>query len=300
MGFEFRYRAEALELTDVTRRNAPGAFVSLSEGLTHYELAGPEDGPFVALVHGFSVPYFIWDGTFEALAAGGCRVLRYDLFGRGFSDRPFGRYDLARFTRQLGDLLDAFAPGRQVALAGLSMGGLIVSRFSAQQPGRIRRLALIDPAGFPLGYSWAYKLALVPGLGELALSLLRAPNLENSIASDFFDPRLVAHFLERYRTQMEYRGFRRAILATLRARVLENGVPLYTALGQLDLPVLLVWGREDTTVPFKYHRDLLQAIPQAEFHPIEAAGHLPHVEQAAQVNPLLTRFLAGNSMMESS
>lgn len=290
---EFSYPGEDLELNAETRRGLPGAFIQLRDGVTHYEIAGPEDGPFVALVHGFSVPYFIWDGTFEALAASGCRVLRYDLFGRGFSDRPFATYDLDLFTHQLEGLLEALAPGRPAALAGLSMGGLVVSHFAANHPGCARRLALIDPAGFPLGYSWAYKLALLPGVGELALKLFRVPNLEMSIASDFFDPRLVEMFIRRYRPPMRYKGFRRAILSTLRAGVLENGLPLYEQVGAQGLPVLLVWGKEDKTVPFRRHTEVLKAIPHAQFLPVDAAGHLPHVEQAGLVNPALVEFLRG-------
>ncbi len=83
-----------------------GSFVALSDGCTHYELGGPQDGRPVALVHGFSVPYFIWDPTFRFLADSGFRVLRYDLFGRGFSDRPHLRYDIDLFCKQLRELLD--------------------------------------------------------------------------------------------------------------------------------------------------------------------------------------------------
>lgn len=289
---EVSYPGEDLELNDQTRQGLPGAFIRLGDGVTHYELGGPEDGPFVALVHGFSVPYFIWDPTFEALVAAGFRVLRYDLFGRGYSDRPFTTYDLNLFTRQLGELLDAVDAPKQVALAGLSMGGLIVAEYAARQPARVSRIILIDPAGFPLGYSWAYKLAMLPGVGELALKLLRVPNLELSIASDFFDPKLVSFFIEKYRPPMRYKGFRRGILSTLRARVLENGLPRYERIGGLGLPVMLVWGKEDTTVPFKHSAEMMRVIPKAEFHPIEKSGHIPHYEQAEVVNPLLVKFLS--------
>ena len=59
------------------------------------------------LIHGFSVPYFIFDPTFNFLTKAGWRVLRYDLFGRGFSDRPHVRYNIDLFVRQLKELLDA-------------------------------------------------------------------------------------------------------------------------------------------------------------------------------------------------
>ena len=52
------------------------------------ELGTPGRPASVVLIHGFSVPYFIWDPTFEALHAAGMNPLRYDLYGRGYSDRP--------------------------------------------------------------------------------------------------------------------------------------------------------------------------------------------------------------------
>ena len=84
---------EALTLDGTARQSLEvmaygGSYVSLGAGVTHFELAGPPDAQTVVLVHGFSVPYYIWDPTFDALAAAGFRVLRYDLFGRGWSDRP--------------------------------------------------------------------------------------------------------------------------------------------------------------------------------------------------------------------
>src|SRR3954471_17451667 len=76
---------ERLELTDAVRASAPGRFVRLTDGYTHYELGGPPAAPVVVLVAVFSVPYYIWDPTFEALVGAGFRVLRYDYYGRGFS-----------------------------------------------------------------------------------------------------------------------------------------------------------------------------------------------------------------------
>src|SRR5579859_5611209 len=78
---------ESITLDASERRNVPGSFIQLSDGVTHYELSGPDTGRLVVLVHGFSVPYYIWDSTFSRLVREGFRVLRYDEFGRGFSDR---------------------------------------------------------------------------------------------------------------------------------------------------------------------------------------------------------------------
>ena len=98
---------EIYNLDDAARKTATGSFVKLSEGYTHYELSGPDTGKVVVLVHGFSVPYYIWDSTTAYLANAGFRVLRYDEFGRGFSDRPDKKYEAAFLRKQLTELLDS-------------------------------------------------------------------------------------------------------------------------------------------------------------------------------------------------
>ncbi len=125
---------ELLALDDEVREVAPGQFVELADGLTHYELAGPESGQVVILVHGFSVPYYIWDTTFKALVRAGFRVVRYDLFGRGYSDRPDIDYDGALFERQIIDLIYALDLDSPIDFIGLSMGGAVTMRFAANNP----------------------------------------------------------------------------------------------------------------------------------------------------------------------
>ena len=63
----FPYLDETKELNETTRQPVDGSFIALTDGITHYELGGPENGKLVVLVHGFSVPYFIFDTTFNFL-----------------------------------------------------------------------------------------------------------------------------------------------------------------------------------------------------------------------------------------
>lgn len=291
MKIDFPFRGEPTILTSEIRAAIPGRFIDLSDGVTHYELAGPQQGPLVVLLHGFSVPYFIWQPTFIGLVSVGMRVLRYDMFGRGYSDRPQVKYDVDLFVRQLADLLEALDVHSPVYLVGLSMGGVVSAAFTTRYPQRVAKLGLIDPAGFSLGYSFAFKLLQVPLLGELLFNLQGKGNLENSMVSDFYDPRYIREFIEQYRPQMQFKGFKRALLSTIRAGVLENGQPIYKQLGLLDLPVLLAWGEGDKTVPFKHSQELISLVPQVEFHPIAGCGHIPHYEKPEVVNPILIEFL---------
>ena len=294
----FSFRGETKELDDLARKETGGAFLQLPDGFTHYELANPNADEAVVLVHGFSTPYFIYDPTFDFLAQAGSCVLRYDLFGRGFSDRPETPYDIDLYVRQLHDLMDGLHLPDPVHLIGLSMGGPIIAAFTVRFPERVKKLVLIDPAGtkavFP---AFALRAVTLPGLGEAILNLIGNGGLLKNIASDFYDPRHVEHFLSRYLVQMEYKGFKQAILSTVRSGMLGSFLEEYEQIGKMEKPVLLFWGRDDHTVPF-HHSDLLRrVIPQAEFHAVEGCGHIPHYEKPDEVNPILLKFLRNGKSM---
>jgi len=287
----FPYLDETSELNDATRRDAGGSFIELGDGITHYELGGDPEGIPVVLVHGFSVPCFIYDTTFDFLKASGFHALRYDLFGRGFSDRPAVNYNIDLFTRQLVELLDALGI-RRVHLVGLSMGGPITATFVAQHPQRVMKYILIDPSGArPVKLSRLLKGIKLPLYGELALALFGRMAMVRNIASDLFDPHLVDEFQIRYAVQMKYKGFKRAILSTLRHGMLDSFFDTYERIGKLKKPVLLLWGKNDKTVPFDQSTLLLKAFPHAEFHAVDDCGHIPHFEKPEIVNPILLEFL---------
>ncbi len=288
----FPYIGETKELNESTRKEADGSFIMLADGMTHYELGGPENGKPVVLVHGFSVPYFIFDPTFEFLVKSGFRVLRYDLIGRGFSDRPRVAYDIRLFVRQLKDLLDAL-DFKQVNLIGLSMGGPITASFINHHPQYVSKHVLIDPAGAKrITLSRMLEATKLPIFGELALGLFGSGNMVKGIASDMFNPKLVEHFQSQYKIQMQYKGFKHAILSTMRNNMLESFYETYIQIGMLKKPTLLFWGKNDTTTPFENNGIILKAIPHAEFHAMKNCGHIPHYEQPEIVNPILLEFLS--------
>jgi pimeloyl-ACP methyl ester carboxylesterase len=282
---------EARVLDDAARLAAGGSFARLSHGFTHYEEGGAVNGRPVVLVHGFSVPYFVWDPTYGALTDAGMRTLRYDLYGRGYSDRPRVEYNLSLFVAQLGELLDTLGH-TEVDLVGLSMGGPISAAFTAAFPRRVRRLVLIDPSGVTkVRLGRLYGLVAIPVVGNLIFGIVGSEYMVGKVAADFFQPRLIDEFRGRYRIQMEYPGFRRAILSTLRSGMLGSFQAVYATLGRIGTPVLVIWGQRDTTLPFQQSRTLLELVPQAELFPVADCGHIPHYERPEIVNPRLIDFL---------
>lgn len=268
------------------RRQAPGQFVTLSHGIVHVRIAGPEQGRPVLLVHGFSVPSYVFDRTSEDLAAAGFRVIRFDLYGRGWSDRPNVDYDRRLFSDQLLELMDTLQVPK-ADLLGLSMGGAIVGRFAAEHPQRVRSVVLVAPL------TRAHDISVMawPGVGEWLTRAWFLPSLAASQLEDFAHPERVAGWAERFQPQMRYDGFGRAILSTMRHLSNESSVPDFDKVGRSGLPVLLVWGDADRTVSYAEHADVQRAIPQAQFVSLPGLGHLPVVEDPAAIHPQVISFL---------
>ena len=281
-----RSNTEHLALDDDARALAPGSFVELTDGLTHYDVAGPESGPVVILVHGFSVPYYIWDTTFAALADSGFRVVRFDLFGRGFSDRPDTTYNGVLFERQLRDLIDALELNSPVDVIGLSMGGAVTMRFAANHPELVRKIVLLDPS---------HKASPIPSwpqsIGTHLLALTYIPTAAEGQLTDFLYPENYPTWVDQYRVQMKYRGFRRAIISTIYNFGQEDHLANYGKVQEFGLPVKLIWGVEDQTVAIS-GAETVQAVLDVDFMPVEDSGHLPHIEQADIVNPAIVDYLS--------
>lgn len=277
---------ENLELDDESRAGMEERFIELADGTVHFELGGPENGEVVVLVHGFSVPSYIWDPTFDFLTGAGYRVLRFDLYGRGLSDRPEADYTIGFFAEQLDQLVQQLGIETPFRLVGLSMGGPVTTKFTNRHPEKVRQLVLVDPLVFPPGEEDIKPLNW-PLAGEYLAAVYLLPRVAAGQSSDFHDSSRFDGWESRFREQMRYRGFRRAILSTIREFPSADVLEQYSQLGESDTPVDVFWGREDTTVPFEHSVKLMERLPRARLTVIDQAGHLPHYERPEIFNPLL-------------
>jgi len=289
---------EQLELDAAARRSAPGQFVRLAEGYTHYDLAGPPDGRVAVLAAGGSVPYYIWDPIFTALVARGFHVLRYDYYGRGFSDRPHVSYTQDLYVRQLAELLDTLGIHAQIDLLALSFGGSVATSFAEQYPGRVHSLAYIDPA-FRSPRPVPRLARFAPAWHfQMAVSMERA--LANEQLGDFLHPERFPDWPARYEVQLQFRGFRRARLSHILSFAEEDQTEKLRRVGQHPRPVLLIWGRQDRVVPFELSAQVMALMPRAKLVAVDSAGHLPHWEQPEVVVPAVIDFLQRGETMEES
>lgn len=272
------------EIDDDARVDAPGSFAELTQGVTHFQWLGGTRGPVAVCVHGLSTPSAVWHDFANELAQLGYRVLIYDLFGRGLSDRPEGKQDDAFFVQQLEDLLAHEQIGDDITLFGYSMGGVIATTYAAKHPDRIRQLVLVAPAGFggfPTGL-----LHAIRDLGRAGdwLAQVVLPKRFKTRAGDFAteNPTLAPVVHAQY-AQTATRGFIPAIVSSLRYILRDAREHEHRKLSRVDVPVLAIWAAEDKVIPISGMGNLTKWNRIAVQTQIEGAGHWLPASHAKEV-----------------
>ena len=282
---------ETKDLDDAARAQAGGSYIKLPEGVTHYELSGPEDGQVVVLIHGATIPMYLWDAQVDALSKAGYRVLRYDMYGRGYSDRPDGDYSQAFFRKQLLDLLDALKIRQPVDLMGVSMGGAMAVDFTASYPDRVKDLVLIAPMINSLKNDTNFKLMRIPLLGEFLTRLIAVKVMSDRAAELMQKSPKAAEYARQFKDQTQFKGFEKASLAAVRSDAWADYTADYQKVGQQGHRILLIWGTADNDISPEMVQAIQKALPNVVFKQLDGVGHDPQVEVAEQVNSLILDFL---------
>lgn len=256
-------------------------FVRINGVLLHYRLAGPADAPAIALVNSLGTDARIWDGVIARLATR-YRLLSFDMRGHGLSDTPSGPYGLDDHIADLTGLLAHVGIDR-LALAGVSVGGIIAQGFALRVPERLTGLVLCNTApkvGDQAG--WNDRMAVVERQGM-------AP-IVDAVMARWFSPGF------RQERPDELAGWRNLFLRSDAAGYVATCATLRdTDLGDqisaITTPTLVVAGSDDLATPVDLVRRCAQAIPGARLEVLSGTGHLPSIEQPAALAALIDHFL---------
>lgn len=253
----------------------------------HVIVEGAEGKPWVVLAHGIATDLHLWDGVARALASD-YRILRYDARGHGRSDAPPGPYDLDMLGRDAVGLMTALDIAR-AHFVGLSLGGMTGLGLALSHPERLLSLACCDArASAPAAYrdAWAERSAAVTAQGMEAMV---EPSLSRWFARGFREaqPALAAKVAAMVRNTAPdgYRGCAAAL----------QGLDYGGQLGDIELPVLYLVGKEDQGAPPEVMRAMQHATPGAQYAEIAHAGHLSAIEQPEAVGAALRHFFSGLS-----
>lgn len=267
------------------------ASVQLTHGVTEYELAGPEGGPLVVLLHGGSVPMWTWDLQIPVLVKAGFRTLRYDMYGKGKSACPSLAYDKELFKGQLLELLASLGINDPVHLVGFSFGGATATNFTASSPERVLSLALISPVFHFSEGNALIRMARVPLLGRLFVHFVVMKKGLNRASRLWSGTESPEHYANLFREQIGRPGFERAFLSFLRSDALGDYSGAYRQLGQAGRKPLLIWGTHDEDIPAAHIAQIRTLVPLAEYHELPGVGHGAVFQASSAVNTLLLKHL---------
>ncbi len=265
----------------------PGHFVSVDGVRTYYRVTGC--GPPLVLVHGLAVSHRSWDATTQALAEHHT-VYALDLPGFGYSDKPSGFAS----ARQEAAFVDRFLAALEIDAAtviGHSTGGAVALWLAIEHPARIARLVVVDAS--EIGQAAAvFRLIALPVLGHLLLKTTTPTTMRLLLAHPYVNKEVVTPELARqYARWLWTPGARQALVQHARSYDVDKSA-LRARLGQVAVPVLIVWTDADPYFPVSVARDLLAALPSARLEVIGGAGHVPQEEQPATFTRIVLGWLA--------
>jgi len=223
-----------------------------------------------------------------------------DLKGFGFAEKPNdGRYspeDQAELVCQLIEERDL----RRVTIVGHSLGGgialLTALRLKDSGSNRIERLAIVSGAAYKQRFPPFIRLAKWPILTSVLFRTLGAHRIIRWVLrSIVHDPSSVTGAqVEGYAAPLRSKGAMRALMETAHQIVPPNLEQLVLRYPEVEVPVLLLWGKGDSVVPLTVGQQLAQTLPGAHLHVFDACGHMPAEELPEESFAVLSSFLDGS------
>jgi 4,5:9,10-diseco-3-hydroxy-5,9,17-trioxoandrosta-1(10),2-diene-4-oate hydrolase len=259
---------------------------------THYVVAG--EGAPTLLVHGVGSSLAAYQRNIEALAAISC-VYAVDLPGHGLSEIADTEYSAENGGAFLCSFIDEVC-GEPAALVGVSAGGLMCALAAYQRPDLVTRLVLVSSAGFGRDIDWTLRLLTLPLVGRFLKSATQE-QIRGALRRSVYDAASITpELVEAVYRDWKQPGNRRAFLEALRTNVTLFGVRRWRRHLQrasvLALPVMIIWGKNDQTIPVKHAYRAAKRIAGARLHVFERCGHMPPFEQAPEFNRLVREFLS--------
>jgi pimeloyl-ACP methyl ester carboxylesterase len=239
-------------------------------------------GEPLVLVHGIATDRSIWELVVHELARTR-RVVTLDVPGFGASAPAGEGFELREVADQIVAGLAAAGVSGPFDLVGHSLGGGISITLAAMHPQLVRRLVLVAPAGLrPL------PAAISNLLAASADAVLAARRGAAPLTDTWWGRRLLLVLTAADAAELPPTTARQMIEASAAARRTAPALATITSsdlrlpLAHTQMPLGVIWGEADRTVPIRALEDLLDARPDATVVRIAAAGHVPMVERPAE------------------
>ena len=297
LAFMLLYQGDIPKDVVNARYSSPASqFLNLGDtGLIHYPDEGNHRAIPVVLIHGSNASLHTYEPWVERLQDD-YRIISLDLPGHGLTGEvPSNDYSIDAFVKTIDGVMDHLGI-EQFVLAGNSMGGRATWGYALKHPEKIVGMVIIGSGGPESWYGdqpransvWVFNLLGSPWFRKIAAQLdpyyvtvqgLKAaynnsPIIDDALISRYYDMKL-------------REGSRRATITRAGLKRSQEEFDL----SQLTMPALIMWGREDTLVPFSIAERFEQELPNTTTAYYEDVGHIPMEEIPAASAKDIAKFL---------
>ena len=272
-------------------------FLRTSELNIHYETGG--DGKEVLLLlHGNFASWRWWQPLLKNTPAG-YRAYAPDLRGCGDTDRPEEGYTISQHAEDLDQLIGALRLKR-LHLVGHSLGGCVALDYALSYPQRIKTLTLVAPAPAE-GHSVINSSRYGNGFTSSSSTLHSAFRLSESLGTHRkVMERALARMVAPDRMDGDFRALVDDAVRMSRNAAVGHIETLSTwdvqdAIGRLNLPVLIIGGRNDHLIPPEALQRAAAKFPNGRLIIWPGMGHTPQLEHPERFNRILLKFTRQHS-----
>jgi pimeloyl-ACP methyl ester carboxylesterase len=262
-----------------------------------YEVKGAHDAKPLVLVHSLDLgaSSYEWRKNVDALSTR-FRVFALDLLGFGLSDRPLVDYDADMYTDLLSDFIKEVVGTSAIVVAHGATSAYVIAA-GYRRPQFFERLVLISPSSaiveeaYPGIFGATVKrLLCLPIVGQLVYNLLTSRQALRRFYDkhSYHNPDLVSDELVEYIYTSAHQPGSRFVTAALLSKSLHMDV--HEPLTRLQVPVVMVWGRESLEVPAQTSVAFTRLNKQVEVHVFDKSRQHLQDERAGQLNSLLAEF----------
>lgn len=259
--------------------------INVNDITISYNDQGPDDAPVIIFIHGFPFNKTMWRQQVEALK-GSYRTIAYDVRGHGNTEIGNETFSIDLFADDLVNLMDELNLSKAI-LCGLSMGGYIALNAVEKYPERFDGLILSNTqctADTPEGKE--KRMKTIQSIKESGVEKYAEESIKNLFLPVSFSVKQKEVAAVK---QMIINTSQQSLCNTLLA--LANRNETCTHLAEIDIPVLIMVGREDKITPPPTALLMHDKIRDSQMHVLNHAGHLANIENQYEFNYQLRSFV---------
>ena len=245
----FLYQTLNRENIDISefRLNSGYEKVKLSDGITSYKDIGDKNNRVIILIHGATFGSLAYEEYVNVFIENKYRVITYDQYGRGYSDRIHSKVSIDLLEKQLKELIE-HCEVEDVILYGVSFGASIAAKYASNNPDKISfigyQVPLINSPNIPL-----LSILKIPLYGDLLIRSFLVPSVLKRIEEyeDLMSKELIDHYIKQFEVKGTENFFKKFFLGN----AMSNRLKDHSIIGSNSIPSYFAYAEDDIEIDSK-------------------------------------------------